>query len=184
MTENLLSSSSILLFGRHMKDIKINQRRAPNPFGNKLLDEQYRKKGARFARIYAVSFGGSFRELDPPVILLVHGRGELAQSRVNMGALAKNDPRVSVAPEAVGKTGTVGQTHQFSEDIHVWTYDKADFSMRMDISTGMLEDILIYAEFSGEMDYTSVGGGKVGGGKVGGGKVGGGKVGGGKVGGG
>ncbi len=66
----------------------------------------------------------------------------------------------------------------------VWTYDKNDISLRLDLSTGMLEDILLEAEFGDDMDFPSFGGGKVGGGKVGGGKVGGGKVGGGKVGGG
>jgi hypothetical protein len=132
---------------------------------------------SQLARIYAFSFGGDLYTLTTPTIFLVHGPG----GDPNVGAPGG---RFSKTPGSADNTGVATQDYDFAEDIRVWTYDKNDISLRLDLSTGMLEDILLAAEFGDDMEHPSFGGGKVGGGKVGGGKVGGGKVGGGKVGGG
>ena len=131
----------------------------------------------RFARIYAYSYGGRFSVLEMPAIYLVHGPGEKAQEGVT-------GSKAAARPDSVDVVGSVGQWHSFAEDIYVWTYDKSDFSLRLDTSAGMLEEILLGAEINDEMDPPSFGGTKLGGGRVGGGRVGGGRVGGGRVGGG
>ena len=38
------------------------------------------------------------------------------------------------------------QGYSFSEDIRVWSYDTADYSIRMDVETGTFEQILLDAE--------------------------------------
>jgi hypothetical protein len=44
---------------------------------------------------------------------------------------------------------------QFADDIRFWSYDKGDFSIRMDVSTGTLEDILLEAEVDAQMQMSS-----------------------------
>ncbi|WP_206520495.1 MULTISPECIES: hypothetical protein [unclassified Mesorhizobium] len=34
---------------------------------------------------------------------------------------------------------------EFADDIMVWSYDKADYTIRMDVETGMFEDVLLAA---------------------------------------
>jgi hypothetical protein len=67
---------------------------------------------------------------------------------------------------------------QFSDDIRVWSYDKADYTIRMDVETGMFEQVLLDAYFS---DGAHVSGMKVAGSRVSGMKVSGMKVSGMKV---
>ncbi len=185
MPETLMSSSNILLYGRVMTDMSVSPQAAPNDEGNHFLRDVYSRTDendnctARLARIYGFSYAGTYYALDEPVIFLVHGPGVLAQPRPPGDAA-----RQSVSPTDPDLSGVDAQDFTHSDTIMVWTYDKNDFSIRLDVSTGWLEDILLGAELGGDMDFPAFGGGKVGGGKVGGGKVGGGKVGGGKVGGG
>lgn len=134
------------------------------------------------AKIYGFSFDGVHFDLERPSIFLVHGDGDFLT----------DDDRDARSPISPAQSGMGAQEYQFGSEMRCWHYDKSDFSVRMDIHTGMFEQILLDAEiefddhgmFGGKVGGGKVGGGKVGGGKVGGGKVGGGKVGGGKVGGG
>ena len=195
MVETLLSGSAILMYGRVMDDITLEQDRPdPPPPGNTApnyppttshlnhLQTQLNTAvtDAQLARIYAVSYNGGFYTLAAPTIFLVHGNGVSAGA----GGVPPGPPGPARHPGSADTTGVAAHDYDFSADMMVWTYDKNDISLRLDLSSGMLEDILLEAEFGDDMDHPSFGGGKVGGGKVGGGKVGGGKVGGGKVGGG
>ena len=76
---------------------------------------------ARFARIYAFSFEGQYYVLPKPAIFLVHGDGTAA-----------NDI-----------PGVAARDWNFLNDIQAWSYDKADFSIRLDIETGPLDRILL-----------------------------------------
>jgi hypothetical protein len=49
----------------------------------------------------------------------------------------------------------------FSEKMKVWAYDKGDFSIRMDVRTGPLEQILLEAEISSDPLRTYFGGQRV-----------------------
>jgi hypothetical protein len=198
--ESLLSGSTVLLFGKVLQDITLNHRvynrrgTPPRRGVNKLLqdplaygpdsDPHVRPEDASLlARIYGFSHQGQYFELAPPAIFLVHGIGDDPE------ALRPFDQQDSARQFTQGSTildkaGVALQLGHFAQDVRVWSYDKSDFSLRLDEASGMLEQILLQAELDSDGDYPQFGGGKVGGGKVGGGKVGGGKVGGGKVGGG
>jgi len=201
MAETLLSISEVLLYGREMTDIQYNYQQPqvtlphtadasedcddpPRPGrvigANSQLENQLATESApfapRFARIYGFSFEGGYYDLDAPIIMLVHGPGVPAERMAN-------DPRAARAPESPDKSGAAAQDHSFADEIQVWSYDKADFSIRMDTCSGPIEDILLDIELGGGMGISGgkVAGGKVAGGKVAGGKVAGGKVAGGKV---
>jgi len=204
MAETLLSISEVLLYGRVMADITFNysvpSEDVPAPGGNSAdacdppprlplklggnaqLQRQLAVDPATgfvpaFARVYGFSFEGCYYDLDAPIIMLVHGPGAVAERFAA-------DSRASRAPESPDRSGNAAQGHSFADDIRVWSYDKADFSIRMDAISGAIEDILLEIELAGGPGPVSggkVGGGKVAGGKVAGGKVAGGKVAGGKV---
>jgi len=200
MAETLLSLSEVLLYGRIMDDIQFKYTPPPSTVekgeygtappprpgkkfgGNSLLQDQFAVDDGSpaapcFARIYGFSYEGGYYDLDAPIIMLVHGMGVSAES-------VAGDPRASRAPDTADKSGAAAQTHSFADDIKVWSYDKADFSVRLDSLTGSIEDILLDIEIgsgAGPVSGGKVSGGKVSGGKVAGGKVAGGKVAGGKV---
>ncbi|MDX1742985.1 MAG: hypothetical protein R3186_05250, partial [Ruegeria sp.] len=64
-------------------------------------------------------------------------------------------------------------------DMRVWDYDKADYTMRMDVMTGQFEQVLLDIYFG--FDSPAISGAKVSGAKVSGAKVSGAKVSGAKV---
>ncbi|WP_135506998.1 hypothetical protein [Roseovarius aestuariivivens] len=175
MSESLLSFSEVLLFGRILDDL-VYQRRAPKTLGdNKHLDEQFALAENKelgqlpgFAKIYGFAWEGKYFDLPEPVIFLVHGDGVSATDGDLPGNLA------SRAPNDPSKSGVAAADFQIANDIRVWSYDKADQSMRMDVSTGMFEQILLEAYFA--HDGAGVSGAKVSGAKVSGAKVSGAKV--------
>jgi hypothetical protein len=76
-------------------------------------------------------------------------------------------------------SGVAAADFQIADDIRVWPYDKADYTIRMDVETGMFEQILLDVFFGAEAPM--VAGGRVAGGRVAGGRVAGGRVAGGRV---
>jgi len=176
--ETLLTSSTVLLFGRKIADLKLEPVNYDEQEGaNVFLKKNLSVKDAHFARIYSFSYDGGYYDLDTPALFLVQGDGE-----------DPNAPRpqqnIPPGPGSLTDVGVAAQGAAFAPDVRVWAYDAHEFLIRLDVSSGMLEEILLYPELGDYDDGMQFGGGKVGGGKVGGGKVGGGKVGGGKVGGG
>jgi len=139
---------------------------------NSFLERQLDLADASFARIYGFSYEGTYYDLPRPTIFLVHGDGDSAA-----GALAAmNTARGPIDSTA---TGLAASDFQFAAELRVWAYDKADYSIRMDVETGMLEDILLAPFFSS--DGSSLSGAKVSGAKVSGAKVSGAKVSGARV---
>lgn len=162
MPETLLSTSAVLLYGRKVLDLQLVQQATatipgttepcPDPidthpqglgandFLRKQLDDQETgRPPPTLARIYAFSYDGHYYDLPSPAIFLVHGDGKPAETRVP-------NSRQSVAPESANNTGVATQSYSFSKDMQVWSYDKGDFSLRMDIETGTLEQILLGLE--------------------------------------
>ncbi len=199
MAENLLSISEVLLYGRVMEDLTYNYKQTvPDPkdsedncdpprpgiqtggnaqFQRQLAADPGGNFAPRLARIYGFSYEGCYFDLDAPIILLVHGQGTIAERLAT-------DPRAARGPESPDLSGNAAQDHSFAEDIRVWSYDKGDFSIRMDAITGTLEDILLDIELghgSGSVSGGRVSGGRVSGGRVAGGRVSGGRVAGGRV---
>ncbi len=136
---------------------------------NNLLDSQL-NLSAQFARIYGFAYEGTYYELPEPTVFLVHGDGEPAAAASGVNARAPLEP---------SKSGVASADYQVSDDIKVWSYDKADYSIRMDVMTGMLEQILLDIYFG--FDSPAISGAKVSGAKVSGAKVSGAKVSGAKV---
>lgn len=158
MSETLLSPSNVLLFGREVQDLKVmadTSNKDHNPFAgdrtgsNKDLEEQLtievsNKRTARFARIYGFSYEGAYHDLPRPMMFLVHGKGTPAsEAKPGLGA-----PKPARAPGEPSLTGLAAADFQFADDIMVWSYDKADYTIRMDVESGMFEQVLLEAYFS------------------------------------
>ena len=145
--------------------------------GNRLLQSQLNDERAHFARIYGFSYQGSYFDLPTPVLFLVHNEG----IELTPDALPPNFSE-SRAPHGPTYSGVGAADFQFSDDIRVWSYDKADWTIRMDVDTGTFEQMLLDIYFSGDDGSPlMVSGGRVSGGRVSGGRVSGGRVSGGRV---
>ena len=174
MAETLLSLSTVLLYGREVTDLKVfpkptsNQDapddtdRDPARLGaNRFLQQQISSglgdayRNARIARIYGFSFEGHYYDLPQPTLFLVHGSGTLAEGP--LPSPSATEQRWSRAPSSADRTGLGSQTGSFASDMRVWSYDKGDFSIRLDASTGTFERILLESELSGDRLKTQIG---------------------------
>lgn len=149
MPETLLSPSNLLLYGRLVQDLAIrrvahNPAAGPRVGGNALLDAQLGRPDAEFARIYGFSYEGHYYDLAKPALFLVHGPGEIAEERVGAGAPADG------APVTTDRTGVDTQDDAHPQDMRVWSYDKGDFSIRLDIETGPFDQILLDMELEAD----------------------------------
>ncbi|CUH47487.1 hypothetical protein [Ruegeria atlantica] len=128
---------------------------------------------AQFARIYGFAYEGTYYELPEPTVFLVHGEGKTAtmdNKPTDQAARAPGNPTL---------TGVASADYQIANDIRVWEYDKADYTIRMDVMTGQFEQVLLDIYFG--FDSPAISGAKVSGAKVSGAKVSGAKVSGAKV---
>jgi len=123
----------------------------PYPSGaNNFLRRQLKAPGARLARIFGFSYEGHYYDLPKPAMFLVHGPGEPV-------TVSRHEPRSSLET-----SGVVAREWEFSADARTadpelrrWDYDKGDFSIRLDIETGPLEQILLAACLRGGPSYAS-----------------------------
>lgn len=148
--ETLLSVNAIFLFGRPLSDIKLidkddlDEVRLMGKGKNNFLAAQLRNIDAKLARIYSYAYEGSFYELARPAVFLVHGDGADPDAPLPKAEYE----RLARSPGRITRTGTVRHFGAFSADVRVWVYDKGDFSMRMDIESGTLEQILLGFELA------------------------------------
>ncbi len=92
----------------------------------------------KFARIYGFAFEGTYYELPSPILFLVHGDGtEASLPPLGRASVTRHACRTASI------TGIAAADYNISDDVRVWSYDKGDFSIRMDVETGMIEDILL-----------------------------------------
>jgi hypothetical protein len=161
MPETLLSPSNIILYGRELLDLQIVQQ-LPNPNpppanipnyppglgSNQMLRAQLADPNATLARIYAFSFEGHSWDLYKPAIFLVHGPGVPAEPNPPPG-------RASMAPATADETGVAAQSYSYSSDMMMWPYEKGDFSIRMDVEVGSLEEILLESVLNVEAQRTA-----------------------------
>jgi Pentapeptide repeats (8 copies) len=103
----------------------------PGPAGS--LAGQVLHGAAQFARIYGFSFEGHYYDLPKPVIMLVHGAG---------AALAG-------PPTTILESDEAARFWEFSTGLSQWNYDKMTMSIRLDIESGTLEQILLEAALTG-----------------------------------
>ena len=129
MADTLVSQTGIWMFGRVVTGVTLTAADLPANGGPVLAE--MRKPGAGFARIYAISFEGKFYNLPKTAIFLVHGPG---------------DP-------AADTTGLAATEIKFENGVRVWQYEKDAISLRADIITGTLEEILLDATLSATSKY-------------------------------
>lgn len=165
MAETLLGPSTVLLYGREVRDLAfthhppstvqpsaLSDLPPPRLGGNNFMQQQLAAPGARLARIYGFSYEGHYYDLAKPAIFLVHGDGTPAEKLPDATQVNR---RVSRSPADADRTGAASQAGTFSEDIRVWSYDKGDFSIRFDTETGTWEDILLAIELGGGPAFVS-----------------------------
>ncbi len=165
MPETLLSPSNILLFGRVVEDLDVvipNRLPIPpaapapdprhGPFAtnrtgpNLFLEAQLIDPTAAFARIYGFSYEGRYYDLPWPALFMVHGPGQLAETLARSGAAAAAAAaaqRVARAPDDPDRSGLGAQDFSFADNLMVWSYDRADLSIRLDLESGSFEQILL-----------------------------------------
>jgi hypothetical protein len=106
---------------------------------NRDLENQLADAGALFARIYGFSYEGTYYDLARPALFLVHGTGvPVTEAFPGVGAPAR-----ARAPGEPSLTGVAAADFQFVDDLMVWSYDKFDYTIRMDVESGMFEDVLL-----------------------------------------
>jgi hypothetical protein len=168
MVENLRAPTGIKLYGRMMEDLSVTPVKAP-PAGlgdNKFLAHQLTKEGGKpgLARIYGFSYEGQYYDLPKPAIFLVHNEGTRAgpappefpdpdKKKPDPDKKKKDNDdfrKGAVSPGTVDESGVPRKDWNFADDICYWEYDKGDFSIRLDISTGPLEQILLETELRTE----------------------------------
>lgn len=163
MVENLRAPTGIKLYGRMMDDLTVKAEPSP-PAGlgdNKFLAHQLiaTPKGGKpgLARIYGFSYEGQYYDLPKPAIFLVHSEGTRAgpaPPEFTVPDKKKKDKddlrKGAVSPGTVDESGVPRKDWNFADDICYWEYDKGDFSIRLDISTGPLEQILLETELRAE----------------------------------
>jgi hypothetical protein len=105
------------------------------------VERQLKLGESCFARIYGFSYEGTYYELPRPALFLVHGEGtDIAEEFGGRMRTAATRARALGDPSL---TGLAAADFQFAEDLRVWSYDKADYTIRMDVETGMFEDVLL-----------------------------------------
>ena len=163
MQENLLSPTNITLFGR-VFPLSVDTAALPAALGaNHFLRDQLahgvtdKKPDARFARIYAISYEGQFYNLSRPAIFLVHGNGSdipgagLPVRAANSGSSTDQTGLAVTDFDFERSTGAgMGAGH----GIKYWEYDKGDFSLRMEVTSGTFEDILLGAEVEAQLQIS------------------------------
>ena len=165
MGETLLDASKITLVGNVMDDLTHSpqtKKAAAEEKGSGnnhfLADQLANGSTTRFARIYGYSYAGRYYEMAVPTIFLVHGDGE------------------PVTNNTADQTSIAAQDFDFSKDLKCWNYDQADFSIRLDMSSGPFSQILLDPKGDGSGGGVTVSGAMVSGAMVSGAMVSGAKV--------
>ncbi len=134
-----------MLYGRLMKDLQLDptftlkEGISRNEFLWHQLKLDPEKTQPKLARIYGFSYEGHYYDLLRPAIFIVHGDGVDAQPK------AKTNPG-PVPPGTVDQSGVAAKGWDFMHDIKLWEYDRGDFSLRLDVESGTLEELLLESE--------------------------------------
>lgn len=145
LDETLLASSQVRLFGREFKGLQLNQDALQALTGgaagsnrNPLTDKLRSELKPMLARIYGFSYEGSYYKLDAPYVFLVHGPGTEI-----------------VEPASISEVGVEMKDENFLKGVRMWSYDKIDFSVRIEITSGWLEEILLDAAMGHASNMTA-----------------------------
>jgi hypothetical protein len=123
------------------------------------VDRQDLARRPNLARIYGFSYEGHYYDLPKPAIFLVHGPGNDPEAW--RPATALPHARVDRAPSDVDRSGVARTATSFAEDMRVWSYDKGDYSIRLDPESGTLEQILLEGRAAPDPRQVTFGGSKL-----------------------
>ena len=178
--ETLLGTSSVLLYGRILLDIQLTPRydynaaaketgAPPRAGRNRFLQDQLSSAGSpeveneanapRLARIYGFAYEGAYYELMRPVIFLVHGEGDVPEPNVPINQFDGNP--LDYPTGSVDGIGVPSRSGHLASDVRVWAYDRLDVSLRMDVETGTLAELLLEAELMADDGGLAVSGANV-----------------------
>jgi hypothetical protein len=136
MPDTLLAATAVKLFGRPAAGLHLDLEVIKSEKIGAFLKNPLAAAEPLLALIYGYSHQGQYYALAQPALFLVHGQGSPAGS------------------SGTTSTGVAAKDFTFESDIVFWDYDRADFSLRLDIDSGPLERILLEAEQQdGEMPY-------------------------------
>ena len=159
VSEGVVNGGSLWVLTRRPPEGGGNPRYSAEPYvrsagdgANRQLADQF--LGAGFAKIYGFSYEGRYYDLARPTLFMVHGDGDQI-TEDDAGPAASNNAR---APRKPGDIGLSVADFQFSDEMRVWAYDKADYTIRMDVEAGMFEQVVLDAELVSDEMLTSVSG--------------------------
>ncbi|MEQ1954238.1 hypothetical protein ABMA59_22775 [Mesorhizobium sp. CN2-181] len=173
--DSILDVSAIYLFGRIVDDLTIrppisnDPGRPPRRGDNNFLARQLNITDGieiHLARIYLFSFEGGLFDLSRPAIYLVHGTGMDIEEIPDVPGL----DLISRSPASPSTTGIGSQSGSFARSLKVWAYDKSDFTIRIDATTGTFEQTLLGPETGFDPRGFGTGSGRSSGGRSSGGR--------------
>ena len=140
--EPLLAGASVRLFGSLFAGLTLGTLgpRPPFPGGFPAANQNL-----QLARIYGFSWQGNYFKMATPAVFVVDGPGV---------------PVIDGLPlAAIGQVGLELKDEFFSTNVLMWNAYDVDFSVRIDITSGWLSEILIAAEASDATNVTGSGDG-------------------------
>jgi hypothetical protein len=138
--EDLLEPSRVRVFGRVFAGLVVNKQFLPGTGSKLLRDALEDMDDPRVARIYGFSYGGHYYKLGRPTLLIVNGDGEAR------GTLDKGDT-------SVDNWGVEAKIERFADDVRAWDLDREDLTIRFDVDSGFVRDILIEPSGAGDADF-------------------------------
>ena len=69
----------------------------------------------------------------------------------NFSKSGSGDERQSRAPDEPSRSGLGAQDFSFADDLKVWSYDKSDFTVRLDVDSGTFEQVLLDIIFGSDV---------------------------------
>jgi hypothetical protein len=173
-----LDSDDVIFTPFIQGDARHSPFREQRPASNRQIEDMLTQVATRrIARIYGFSYSGGYYELTSPIFFLVHGDGTPA-SEARVGGLG-SARRARALPDP-SLSGIAAADFQFADDLRVWSYDKSDYTIRLDVDNGMFEDVLL-DPFFGDGGSGGVSGARVSGARVSGARVSGARVSGARV---
>jgi len=145
--EGLFSSGGVRLFGRPFNGLQVGDL-GINPTSNNPLQVMLGQKFSdpanppQLARIYGFSYLGNYFKLAEPLVFLVFGEGTVIES----GCPKPDNSLDNVGVEIKGL--------EFTDGVRMWIADQADIAVRIDITVGWLNDILLSEEMGSDNNMT------------------------------